>query len=45
MVYPRKSGPRLWDLILGDATKAIYESTIKALKTRIEYRWDGIDIH
>ena len=45
LVYPRKSGPRLWDLILGDATKAIYESTIKALKTRIEYRWDGIDIH
>jgi protease-4 len=42
LVYPRKTGPRLWDLILRDATKAIYESTIKALKTHIEYRWDGL---
>ena len=42
LVYPRKSRNRLWDLILGDAIKAIYESALKALETRIEYRWDGL---
>ena len=42
LVYPKKAGPNIWDLILRDATRAIYESTIKALKTHIEYRWDGI---
>jgi protease-4 len=42
LIYPKRMGPSIWDLILRDATKAIYESTIKALKTHIEYRWDGL---
>jgi len=42
LVYPKKTGPSIWDLILRDATRAVYESTIKALQTHIEYRWDGI---
>jgi protease-4 len=42
LVYPKKTGPSIWDLVLRDATRAVYESTIKALKTHIEYRWDGI---
>ncbi len=42
LVYPKRVGPSFWDLILRDAVRAIYESTIKALKTQIEYRWDGL---
>ena len=42
LIYPKRRGPSIWDLILRNATKAIYESTIKALKTHIEYRWDGL---
>ncbi len=42
LVYPKKAGLSIWDLILRDATRAIYESTVKALKTHIEYRWDGL---
>jgi protease-4 len=42
LIYPKRVGPSIWDLILRDATRAIYESTIKALRTHIEYRWDGI---
>jgi protease-4 len=42
LIYPKRMGPSIWDLILRDATKAIYESTIKALKTHIEYRWEGL---
>ncbi|KPK22542.1 MAG: multidrug transporter [Nitrospira bacterium SG8_3] len=42
LIYPKRVGPSIWDLILRGATKAIYESTIKALKTHIEYRWEGL---
>jgi len=42
LVYPKRVGPSFWDLILRDAVKAVYESTVKALKTQIEYRWDGL---
>ncbi|NNG08452.1 MAG: signal peptide peptidase SppA [Desulfobacteraceae bacterium] len=42
LVYPKKAGPSIWDLILRDTTRAVYEFTIKALQTHIEYRWDGI---
>ena len=42
LIYPKRIGPSIWDFILRDATRAIYESTIKALKTHIEYRWDGL---
>ncbi len=42
LIYPKRVGPSIWDLILRGATRAIYESTVKALRTHIEYRWDGI---
>jgi protease-4 len=42
LIYPKRVGPSIWDLILRDATRAIYKSTIKALKTHIEYRWEGL---
>ena len=42
LIYPKRIGPSIWDLILRDATKAVYESAIKALKTHIEYRWEGL---
>jgi protease-4 len=40
LVYPKKAGTKLWDLILKDSTKALYEAVINRLRTRIEYRWD-----
>ena len=42
LVYPKRVGPSFWDLILRDAVRAVYDSTVKALKTQIEYRWDGL---
>lgn len=42
LVYPKKSKSKLWDFIFRDATKALYKAAINSLKTRIEYRWDGL---
>lgn len=41
LVYPKRARSRIWDLFLRDAAEAFYESFIKGLKTRIQYRWDG----
>lgn len=42
LVYPKKSRGRLWDLLFQDAAKIFYQSLRDILKTRIEYRWDGV---
>ncbi len=42
LIYPKRVGPSIWDFILRDATRAIYESIVKAVKTHIEYRWEGL---
>ncbi len=41
LIYPRKTKGRLWDLILRDASEALYSSFRRFLDMRIEYRWDG----
>ena len=42
LVYPKKTRGRIWDLLLQDATKVLYESLRDILNTRVEYRWDGL---
>jgi protease-4 len=42
LVYPKKTRGRIWDLLLKDATKVLYESLRDILNTRVEYRWDGL---
>jgi protease-4 len=41
LVYPKKTGVNLWDLILHDASLALYKALRNILIPRIEYRWDG----
>ncbi|MFH1124780.1 MAG: signal peptide peptidase SppA [Pseudomonadota bacterium] len=42
LVYPKKTRGRIWDLLLQDATKVLYESLRDIFNTRVEYRWDGL---
>jgi len=42
LVYPEKPRTKLWDLIFRSAAKAFDKAVIDSLKTRIEYRWDGL---
>jgi protease-4 len=42
LVYPKKSGLKLWDLVFRNASEALYRSFRNILDTRIEYRWDGL---
>jgi len=42
LVYPKKARGRIWDLLLQDVTKVLYESLRDILNTRVEYRWDGL---
>jgi len=42
LVYPKKAGTRIWDLIIKDATKAFYGIITNTMRTGIEYRWDGL---
>jgi protease-4 len=41
LVYPTETRIRLWDLILQNATKALYSALKDSIKPVIEYRWDG----
>jgi protease-4 len=41
LVYPTETRFRLWDLILQDATKALYSALKDSVKPAIEYRWNG----
>lgn len=41
LVYPKKSKLDLWDLLLGSAADSIAKR-IQGMKTRIEYRWNGL---
>jgi protease-4 len=40
LVYPKRTGASLWDLILQDASLALYKAVRNILIPRIEYRWD-----
>ncbi|MBW2609714.1 MAG: signal peptide peptidase SppA [Deltaproteobacteria bacterium] len=42
LVFPKKTRLKLWDLIFRSAAKAFAKAVIDSLKTRIEYRWDGL---
>ena len=42
LVFPKRHGMGLWNLVFQDVTKVFYGAVIDSLKTRIEYRWDGI---
>jgi protease-4 len=42
LVYPKKTGARLWDLLFRNASEALYRSLRSILGTRIEYRWNGL---
>lgn len=44
LVYPKKARTRLWDLLLEDGSRALYQAMRKIVdtRTRIEYRWDGL---
>jgi protease-4 len=42
LVYPKKTGARLWDFLFRDASEALYRSLRSILGTRIEYRWNGL---
>jgi len=42
LVYPKKTKSGLWDFIFRDAGKSLYKAATNGLKTRIEYRWDGL---
>ncbi|MEJ2724176.1 MAG: signal peptide peptidase SppA [Deltaproteobacteria bacterium] len=41
LVYPKRTGASLWDLIFHDASLALYKAVRNILIPRIEYRWDG----
>ena len=41
LVYPKRARATLWDLILHDASLALYKAIRNILIPRIEYRWDG----
>jgi protease-4 len=44
LVYPKKARTRLWDLLLENGSRALYQAMRKIVdtRTRIEYRWDGL---
>ncbi len=41
LVLPKKRGIRIWDLIVQNATKAIYGAVNDNLTPHLEYRWNG----
>ena len=42
LVYPKKGGIKLWDLLFEDGSRALYRALRKVADTRVEYRWDGL---
>jgi protease-4 len=42
LVYPQRTGVRLWDLLFEEGTRALYRTLRNILSTKIEYRWDGL---
>jgi protease-4 len=42
LVYPSKRRSKLWNMIFGDAVKALLDAAMNRIGTRIEYRWDGL---
>jgi hypothetical protein len=41
LVYPKRTRGSLWDLLLHDASLALYKAIRSILIPRIEYRWDA----
>jgi protease-4 len=41
LVYPKRTGASLWDILLHDASLALVKAIRNILIPRIEYRWDG----
>jgi protease IV len=42
LVYPKRTKARLWDLLVEDASRALYRVLRDALGLQIDYRWDGL---
>lgn len=42
LVYPKKAKVRLWDILVGDLSGAIYRALRDTLGMQIEYRWNGL---
>lgn len=42
LVYPKRAKVRLWDLLAGEASGALYRALRDALGVQIDYRWDGL---
>ena len=43
LVYPEKTGSRLWELFFKSAAEAVRGSITDTLKSSVEYRWDGLN--
>jgi protease-4 len=41
LVFPKKTGSRLWDFVFGSATQSL-NALIQRMKIRIEYKWSGL---
>jgi len=39
LVYPKRTKVKLWDLVFGEGSRALYRTLRNILGTRIEYRW------
>lgn len=42
LVFPKGRRIRLWDLLFQNISRAVEKSIIGGLKTKIEYRWNGL---
>ena len=41
LVYPKRTGINLWDLLFQNLSKALFKTLSDHLRTTMEYRWDG----
>lgn len=41
LTYPKKARLRFWDLLVEDASRAVYRALRDVLNVQLEYRWDG----
>lgn len=42
LVYPKKDKFKIWDIILRDMARAVYEAVVDSLETRLGYRYRGL---
>jgi protease IV len=42
LVYPQRTGVRLWDFLFEEGTRTLYRTLRNILSTKIEYRWEGL---